>query len=65
VVQRLSKHNLNFHTIVIFKSFLKQSSAAAAAAAADDDDATVHTEPWPLPRLLSVGPDPVSFVSNF
>jgi hypothetical protein len=26
---------------------------------------TVHSEPWPLPQLLSIGPDPVSFVSNF
>jgi hypothetical protein len=27
--------------------------------------ATVHCEPWHLPRLLSIGPDPAYFVSNF
>jgi hypothetical protein len=26
--------------------------------------ATVHSEPWPLPQLLSIRPDPVSFTSN-
>jgi hypothetical protein len=26
---------------------------------------TAHDEPWPLLQLLSIGPNPVTFVSNF
>jgi hypothetical protein len=41
--------------IVITEPFTTYSSVGA----------TVHSEPWSLPRFLSTGPDPVSFVSDF
>jgi hypothetical protein len=53
-------------------SFSKESGSAVcfsiicqAVQIPSSSGAAVYDEPWPLLRLLSIGPDPVSFVSNF
>jgi hypothetical protein len=43
----------HFGNLSVGRVILKSSSSAGA---------TVHDEPWPLLRLVSIGPDPATFV---